>query len=469
MTEWGFLGARAGQLDAASFLAVYATLLFAIPSQLIFRPLGAAGTPAAVWGMLGLLWWICCRAGGLIGNERSPVRWALLAFACCILASYANGMAHGWYSPSNIQGVTDDLYDLVPASLEEIRAKMMTAADRGLLGLMTWAGVVLVSVDGLRSWRQLDRVVGWLVKLAAVVALVGIIQFFTGLQIERLYHIPGLSANEDFGAVLGRSVLRRVQATASHPIEFGVVMAAMFPLALHRALHAGRRIAWVAPGLVGASATMSVSRSAILTLGVGGVVLLAGWPRVWRVNALTVAPFLVVGLRLLIPGLVGTIISLWTNLSNDPSTAGRTGDYTVVLGLYTDHPFLGRGHLTFVPRYYRIVDNQILVSLVELGAVGLFAMLTLFATAYLCARGVRLRASTSEHRHLGLALAASLAGLVVSFATFDAFGFPMVAGLTFLLIGLAGAAWQAARREQELGAAAESSTASDNHAMSAAG
>ncbi len=82
-------------------------------------------------------------------------------------------------------------------------------------------------------------------------------------------------------------------------------------------------------------------------------------------------PVAVVGLRLAIPGLVGTLYSLFSNLQNDPSVSGRTSDYAVVLGLFDQHAILGRGLFTFVPRYYRILDNQYLMILVELGVVGL--------------------------------------------------------------------------------------------------
>jgi O-antigen ligase len=150
----------------------------------------------------------------------------------------------------------------------------------------------------------------------------------------------------------------------------------------------------------------------------------------------------------LVPGLLGTIVSMWRNLFADPSTTGRTGDYAILFDVFGDNPVLGRGQFTFIPQYYRIMDNQFLVTLVELGLVGFTALLGLFLTSYLCARGARKRAGALSHQHLGLALSASIAGVFVAYATFDALGFAMVAGLTFLLFGLAGATWQLARGDQ---------------------
>jgi polysaccharide biosynthesis protein PslJ len=42
-------------------------------------------------------------------------------------------------------------------------------------------------------------------------------------------------------------------------------------------------------------------------------------------------------------------------------------------------------------------------------------------------------------------MAASVAAVAVSFATLDAFAFPIVSGLTFLMIGCIGAAYRFAR------------------------
>ena len=168
---------------------------------------------------------------------------------------------------------------------------------------------------------------------------------------------------------------------------------------------------------------------------------------------MVVFPLAAVTLRVLVPGLLGTILSMWRNLFADPSTTGRTADYDILFRVFSSNVLFGRGQFTFIPQYYRIMDNQFLVSLVELGIVGLTALVVLFGTGFTCARGVRRRAAQFRHQHLGLALGASIAGVFVSYATFDALGFPMAAGLGFLLIGLAGASWQVARSEQVVPAA----------------
>jgi len=436
------------KFDASRFLVVYVALLLLIPSQLVFSPLGAAGAPAAIWGMAGLVWWVLAHAGALMARRPSPVRLAVLLFTISVLASYVVAMSHGWFAPANVHGPTDMVYDLVPSTAEELRTKMISAADRGLLSLAGWVGVMLMAIDGLRSWADLDRVVTWLLRFAAVVAVLGILQFFTGWDVAAAIHIPGLQANTEIGHVIDRSILRRATATAIHPIEFGVVLGAVFPLALQRGIERRDRVfGWVPPAIIGSAAMMSVSRSAVLVVGVGLVVMFFSWPPRWRPGALVLFPGAVVALRLLVPGLMGTLLALWTNLFADPSTTGRTSDYSVVFAMVGQNPMFGRGLFTFIPRYYRTLDNQILDTFLEVGVVGLVATVGLFAVGYFCARGVRRRGPTPGTGHIGAALSASILGLLLSFGTFDAFTFPMAAGVSFLIVGVAGGAWQIAVRE----------------------
>ncbi len=289
--------------------------------------------------------------------------------------------------------------------------------------------------------RDLDRVAKWLSYMGASMGGLGLLQYFFGWNIASLFQLPGLVANDEFGAVDARSVVRRVYATAIHPIEFGVVLAAIFPLALHRLVHQPRRRSTIIPTLViGLAIPVAVSRSGILVLAVALAVLFLGWPAKWRIRAIVIAPAAIVAIRLLMPGVVGTTIAFFTHLNEDPSVSGRTDDYGIAFRVYADHPWVGRGLFTFIPRYYRILDNQYLRLLLELGALGLMAVLLLFIVAWGCARGARLRAPDPEHRHYALALSASLAGLSVSYATVDAWSTPMIAGITFLMVGLAGAA-----------------------------
>ena len=426
-------------LPVWAFIAGYVVLLLCIPTRLIVGPIGAPGTPANLLAIAGLLWWTCSLAGGL-GQVRglTPMRVAFTLFSAAILVSYAYGHLVGWSQPADIHQRTDRLWE--PADVEQVTAIVSSAADRGLLAFAGWAGILLLTSEGIRSWAQLEKLVGWIVGVATVIAAMGVLQYFTAVNVASYLRIPGLVGLIDFGSALSRSDLNRIVATSSHPIELGVVMAALLPLTLYRALKEPRRLApWIPVTLVGVAALMSVSRSAIVVLGVALLVLAIGWPPRTRIVAAVVAAPLALVLRAALPGLLGTIQSLFTGLEADPSVAGRTDDYPLVFRLIEQRPFTGQGLFTFVPMVYRTVDNQMLVMLLEIGYVGTAAFVLLFITAQVAAWAPRRRRLVQQKQQLGFAVSASLLGIVTSYVTFDALGFRQVAGLTFLFMGMAGA------------------------------
>lgn len=439
------------RLDATHILTVYVVLLICIPSALVFAPIGASGTPANLLGIAMLAWWCIGQLVPGLGAAKGhqPVRLAIAIVLLAVLLSYATAMLHGWAFPVGTAEKTTPATPDFPENVQQVTATAISAADRGLISFAAWAGVALLVSDGLRTRAEFLTVLRRLVYVAAAMATLGIAQFFTGFDVAHLIHIPGLKVNVPYGTPQTRSIFHRVVATAIHPIEFGVVLAACLPLALHFALHAPeqrRRLAWICVILIGIAVPMSVSRSAILVGVVAYVITYFGWSRRRRFISLLVVPFAIVALRLMIPGLVGTIRSLFVNISSDPSTTGRTDDYPVAFRIIHESPLFGHGIFTFVPTIYvRILDNQWLDFLIELGYVGTAAVALLFVVAFFTARGARRATCDEELRDLAQCLAGSVAGLALSYGTFDALGFPMATSLTFLLIGACGAIWRVAR------------------------
>lgn len=430
----------APRLGAEWVILLYLFCLLCIPSRLVFAPLGSLGTPANVVALLALLWWFLATIGGQNPVRRiTPLRIGVLLLTLAVLVAAVAGTAKGWWAPPSLRQASDEDWTLIPVTGSELVSKMTSAIDRGLVTYAGWVGILLMTAEGMRSWAGVDRVLTWGVRLACVPATIGIAQFYFDLDLARLIEIPGLSASSDIGAIDSRSVLNRVSSTATHPIEFGVAMVSFSFLALHRAIFKRRLLTWLPVVLIGLAAAMTVSRSAILAGALGGVVLFVAWPTAWRRRAIIALPFAVVGVRLAAPGLVGTIRSLFENLGNDPSITGRTSDYGPVVALFAENPWIGRGLFTFVPRYYRIIDNQVLMILLEIGVMGLLAFLVLTLAAILEARLVLKRSAIFERRMVAAVLLAALAAVLGSYFTFDAWSFPMVGGLTFLLLGLCGA------------------------------
>ncbi len=432
--------------SAARFVIVYIVLLLCIPSQLVFGPLGSIGTPANMWALVGLgAWIILALQGRLPGDGVTPVRLGIACAATAVVISYAAGFAAGRYAPLDVREFTNELWTLLPVTNDDLAAKLASGADRGLITFAGLAGVALIASDGLRTRDDLDLVVTWLCRAGAFVAALGIVQYYTGFDIASIYRIPGLTANYEIGQAASRSVLRRVSATAVHPIEFGVMMGVLFWFAVHRALTLRRMGAWIIAGVIGLGIPMSVSRSAIITAAVAGIIIFVGWPPRRRWNALALLPLVAIAVRLMAPGLVGTIRSFFLNIDSDPSVSGRTADYVVGMRLLDEHILFGRGLFTLVPRYYRVFDNQLLVGLIEVGLIGAALISVVFIAAFLDGLSARRRLTHPADRSLALTISGCVVGILISYATFDALTFPMVGGLTFLLFGLAGAMGQRGR------------------------
>lgn len=429
------------RLPAESFMALYAGMLFILPSTLVVGAIGAAGSPANLIAISGLLAWTAMTLRGWNPGRWTPVRIAFALFALAILASYVAGHVAGWYQPADIHQRTDRAWMMV--DIPELTEKLTNGADRGLLTLAGWAGILLLTADGVRDWRGLERLAQWVVRFAAVVAGLAILQYFTGLNIAAAVRIPGLQTVTE-QATFARSDLNRVVATAGHPIELGVVMAALLPLAVHRGIHSIRRREWIPAGMLALVVLMSISRSAIVVAAGAMFILFLGWPWRWRLALLAVVPFGAVAARAAFPGLLGTLRALFVHLGDDPSIAGRTDDYAIVARSFAENPLLGQGFYTWIPMYFRTLDNQVLVMLLEIGIVGTAAFLGLIVSAILSAVVVRRRVADARSRHLTLAIAAGVFGISLSYITFDTLGFRQAAGMAFLLIGMAGAAWRIA-------------------------
>ncbi len=409
--------------DAATWVLVYVVVLYAIPSRLVIPALGSAGAPSLAIGLVSFLAWALYQ----IGKPRSdaelfqprPVRRALVVFLLCVCLSYAVGMAR-------------------PIDGDEV-----SPADVALLAVLSWSGTLLIANDGIPSLPRLHTLAHRLAWAGGLMGLLGIAQFLTGDILINRISIPGLRAAQF--EVFTRSGFIRPSGTATHPIEFGIILAMMMPFALHSAyLEGNRRITrWLPSLLLGVSIALTFSRSAYISTVVALLILVIGWPwkrRFWFAGGLLA---LCVVLFAAVPRLFGTIGSLFRNVDTDPSISSRTESYDLAFKFFFQSPFFGRGLGTFLPKY-RIFDNQYLLLLVSIGAVGALAMILLFASGLRSAFAVTRSAHEPDARDLALSVGASVAAGVVSLATFDAFAFPMTMGTLFLVLGIAGALYRLA-------------------------
>jgi O-antigen ligase len=414
--------ATRGPTHAAVVLYAWAGALLLIPSTLIFAPLGAAGTPAQILGLAAAAWWLGVQLNRSDAAPRPPIRTraAMAAFGLAMLFSY------------------------VSAARRPIEALEVSSADRGLILVASWTGLVLLTTDGLVSRHDLSRLLRFLVGCMALEAALGVVQYVTHTSYVDQVQIPGLTTQQVLSSVYDRNGLARTAGTATHPIEFGVVLTMMLPLALHFGLtdtHRSRFARWAPVVAICAALPMTMSRSAFLGLAVVLVILLPSWPAARRRTAYLAVVVGLGAVYLLLPGVLGTMLRLFTGISDDDSARSRTDSYGLAFDFVSQHPLFGRGISTFLPSY-RILDNQYLGLLIEAGIVGLLALLALLVTTLVVARRLSRSLPEAEDRSLARSLMAAVASAAFACATFDAFGFPQVSGMLFFLIGAVGALYR---------------------------
>jgi O-antigen ligase len=421
------------RVDAVTVLTIYLFLLLFIPYYVQFSPLGGAGAPSTIFAaaLMGLYLVLWLRPAFRLDRERQPIRVIAVLFTCVTIASYVSASRHAM------------------PTLEQ------NGADRGLILIFGWLGVLLIAVDGIDQADKLGIIIRRIVLGVTVIAAIGITQFFTGLDITKYISIPGFANVITYSNVIVRNGLNRPASTAAQPLEFAAVLAMCLPLAIHRARFAppGRlRRRWLQVLIIAAALPMTVSRSAILGLIVVAIVLIPTWPKYDRRIAYAAIFIFLATAAVAIHGLLRTFLSLFNNQgAAQASTQSRESAFASAAPFIAQHPWFGLGFGTFPPQTYFYTDDQYLNSAIVTGIVGLLALLALFIAGWLVARSARRSVVNAETRDLAQSFAASIAVAAVSFATYDALSFTMSAGLTFLFLGCIGALWRLARTDGEYG------------------
>jgi polysaccharide biosynthesis protein PslJ len=412
----------ADEYDVTRYLTAYLFLLMFIPSSLIFAPLGGSGNPALVYSLLISLWYLASWMTGkaAFSGGGKPIRIAMLIFALAVLASFVAGMTR---------------------DISQVEA---LSAYRGLIELAAWAGLVIVISQSVNTYSRLDALLRRAVIFGSVVAGIGIIEYYSGLNVTNYIHLPGLTENATYSTLQSRNGLNRPSSTAVDPIEFGVVMALLLPLALHQAIarsRAGSISRWVPVALIAFAIPMSVSRSAIVAAPIGCIILVSAWRARQRHTFYVFFALGLIALKVVTHSLIGTLLNYFVGMfgGGDGSVATRTDDYARDWPYIAQRPLFGRGFGTFLPQLYSWTDNMYLNSLIETGIFGLLSLLLLYLAGIHCAAAGRRLTQDEERRGLGQALIASIVVAAIGSATFDALDFPMLAGILFLILGAAGA------------------------------
>ncbi|MYS22628.1 O-Antigen ligase [Streptomyces sp. DvalAA-14] len=440
-------------LDATTVLTGYLALAFFIPSNLALPALGGVGTPANVFALLGLLWYLASWLTGRITpayGTRGP-RLVMCVLAAAVLMAYVADATRS-------------------SSHEEV-----LAADRGLIGLLVWVALVVLASAGIQDRDRLDTLMRRMIVMGTVVAAIGYYDFFFATNIADSIHIPGLNSSVAGVTTLDRGSFVRPRSTTAQPLEFGGMLAILLPFAVQQAFDPVRKGAsalrrWGPVALMGGALPLTVSRTSIIGAAIVVLVLLPRWKPQRRWAAIGLLTASVGVFKVLVPGLIGTITTLFsTFLSNsDSSTQARTVKYSAIVPYLKERPLFGRGFGTFTPDLYFYTDNQYMLSLAEMGLLGLVALFTLYFCGIHQGGAVRRIARTESDRELGQAFFASALVALVASATFDALMFPMFAGMFFLTLGAGGSCLGFLRRDSPPPADAAARAAAGRPAVPAA-
>jgi O-antigen ligase len=406
------------RVELATMLVLYALVLFLVPSRYTVGPFAVTGAMAVAF--LALLLWGFGRTLGTLDLERhtNGARIGIGILFFTTLAAYGIRM------------------------LNPVNSLDQSNADRNAAVMLALCAVAIAIMEGLRNRRQLDLVLGALVLGASAVAAIAFLQYFTDLDIASYIRLPGFKATSHEAFVYERDGIDRVAGTARHPIEFGLAMAAVLPIAMHFVAHARTALArfggGVASLLIAGALPLALSRSAALSFALAALIVVPTWParRRWRVAA--VLAVLLVGLQLAAPQILPQLGGLLSTAEGTGSleTRGRATD--VAFELINDKPIFGHGFSAAFESPV-IIDNQFLITTIETGVIGLLALLTAIGLGFFSARRARLMSTDPSTRDLAQCVMALIAAIALGGFGLNIVRFPMTAGILFVGIGVAGA------------------------------
>lgn len=227
------------------------------------------------------------------------------------------------------------------------------------------------------------------------------------------------------------------------PTEHGLALASMLTMALPFAVirmkeaktTKGRLWFLVAIGLLLSASLATERKTAIIAPVAAFAVLVAYNRRMLRWAPLALI-LIIPAIHFASPGALGTF-DILANSQNSSSTEQRVSDYGGIAPDVLSHPIIGRGYGsldTDNSRWYRILDNEYLGEVFQVGFIGLIGYLAMVLSPMLTAHGVIRRARGRAPEIV--AASAGCAAFVVVSGTFDAMSFPQAPYSFFFTAGL---------------------------------
>ena len=230
-----------------------------------------------------------------------------------------------------------------------------------------------------------------LVHLSLVLAVQGIVQFFTG---------AGLGGLESYKG--------RIQAVGifADPNDLALVMNTVLPLTLLLVMQSGSvlvRVYYFAiTGVFMYSIWLTESRGGLLAFG--AMMILLFYRKFGKIIGVPAGVMVMAALLVLGP-------RMNTISTEDSSSYGRLEAWSLAMDLFKGSPLFGIGYAHFMDYHFRTAHNSYLLCTAELGFFGLLPWLTMFYISYkntrfvekeLLARGERTFAMYAHAAHLSL-------------------------------------------------------------------
>lgn len=379
--------------------------------------------------LIGFMWLASLMADPATKLRRTGLEWPMLLFAFAVIASLATNLGRA----SSLSGDV-------------------------LRTISVWVGffiLMYLAAGAIKTRRQLDGTLMALVGACTVVAFTAVLEARTGQNyfngIERF--IPVLDFDPaNMVAPSDRGGEVRAYASAQHAIPLGAMLVMMLPLAFYLYKRTDRKVWLLAAFVLVLGALATTSRTAVVMLIVIGIVFF--WlKREATIRLLPLLPVALVAIQVAMPGTLGTFRAIFfpkgglvaEEQEGEGTGTGRVADIGPSLQEWGRQPLFGQGFGTRLTSQFdrlqnaRILDDQWLSSLLEVGMIGVAALIWMIVRAI---RRLKRYAKhdDSDYGWLLTALAASIYGFAIGMFTYDAFSFIQVTFMLFLLLGLSAAA-----------------------------
>jgi len=392
--------------------------------------------------------------GGSLPIELEPYRIVIAIVLTCWFCALAADPYVRWRRT----GLEAPIALLLMAMLLSMAAnvgRVSAASDtviKNFTFFLSYLLLVYFVASVIRSRRDLDRILRLLVGGGTVVALAALVEWRTTTNLFNWYgHAVPFLHYADEGVAQARGSGVRARGSAQHPIALSAALVMLVPLAIYL-YRRDRHKLWLIPaGILTLGALSTGSRTGTTMLIALGLAFLCIKPRA-TVRFLPMLLPLIVVVQIVMPGTLGTLRSMLQpsfvvkeQSYNKGGGAGRVADLGPALSRWSSQPFLGSGFGTKVAdanaaegSEQQILDDQWLGSLLEIGAIGAFALLWLFVRAIRRLTGYA-RSATESDGWLATSLAAGLISFIVGMLSFDAFAFIQVTFCAFIMLGFAAA------------------------------